>query len=316
MGIFEKVESGGRISGAEASELFEMSLFDLAKMADIRRRQADSSDEVGYIVNRMVNYSNICNARCRFCAYHAKSGVVAPYRLTDDEIFDLCADAVKRGATELMLQGGLHPDFRLEWAEGILRRIKAAFPNFWLHVFSPSEIVWFARSADISVLECLKRLRAAGADSVPGAADILVPRVRSEVCGNKCTVDEWREVMRSLSKLGMCSSATMTFGIGETLAGNALLGGMVYLGCRVDHRRGALSRLIGIEAPGHALLHGHNHGAQGPAGRSPKSEGAGKDLREHARKLCDVGQNNDKAAHHVEQSHGGHQPLGHVGQAL
>ena len=198
MGIFEKVESGGRISGAEASELFEMPLFDLAKMADIRRRQADSSDEVGYIVNRMVNYSNICNARCRFCAYHAKSGVVAPYRLTDDEIFDLCADAVKRGATELMLQGGLHPDFRLEWPEGILRRIKAAFPNFWLHVFSPSEIVWFARSADISVLECLKRLRAAGADSVPGAADILVPRVRSEVCGNKCTVDEWREVMRSL----------------------------------------------------------------------------------------------------------------------
>lgn len=218
MGIFEKVKSGERISKAEASELFEMPIFDLAKMADIRRRTADSSGELGYIVNRMVNYSNICNARCKFCAYHAKSGIVAPYRLTDDEIFDLCADAVKRGATELMLQGGLHPDFRLEWAEGILRRIKAAFPNFWLHVFSPSEIVWFARSADISVLDCLKRLKAAGADSVPGAADILVPRVRSEVCGNKCTVEEWCEVMRSLSKLGMCSSATMTFGIGETLA--------------------------------------------------------------------------------------------------
>lgn len=217
MDLFEKVKNGERISPQECLTLFDTSLFDLADMATARRSQLDSSNQCGYIVNRMINYSNICKACCKFCAYHAKAGRVAPFRMTDDEIFALCADAVERGGVQIMLQGGLHPDFTLDWAENILRRIKSAFPKLWLHVFSPSEIVWFAREKNITILECLERLQKAGADSVPGASDILSPRVRKEVCGNKCTVEEWIEVMRSMAKLGMTSSATMTFGIGETL---------------------------------------------------------------------------------------------------
>ncbi len=217
MDLFEKIKNGERISPNECLSLFDASLFDLAEAANARRLRADPSNEAGYIVNRMINYSNICNAQCKFCAYHAKAGRVAPFRLSDDEIFDLCADAVKRGGTQIMFQGGLHPDYTLAWAEGILKRVKSAFPKLWLHVFSPSEIVWFAREKGVSILECVERLKNAGADSVPGASDILSNRVRKEVCGNKCTVDEWIEVMRALAKCGMCSSATMTFGIGETL---------------------------------------------------------------------------------------------------
>ncbi len=217
MELFEKIKNGERISQAECLSLFNSSIFDLADAANVRRLQVDKSNEVGYIVNRMINYSNVCNAQCKFCAYHAKAGRVLPFRMTDDEIFELCNDAVNRGGVQIMFQGGLHPDFSLDWAVGILRRVKSAFPNLWLHVFSPSEIVWFAREKGISILECVERLKSAGADSVPGASDILSNRVRKEVCGNKCTVDEWIEVMRSLAKCDMTSSATMTFGIGETL---------------------------------------------------------------------------------------------------
>ena len=217
MDIFDKIKSGGRIAECEAIALWDSPLFDLARAANLRRAQLDPSGEAGYIVNRMLNYSNVCNAGCKFCAYHAKAGRVAPYRLSDDEIFDICSDVVSRGAVQLMFEGGLHPDFTLDWAEGVLRRIKSAFPSLWLHVFSPSEIVSFAKGAGVSVFECVSCLKNAGADSVPGAADILVPRVRKAVCGNKCTVAEWEEVMRSLARLGMYSSATMTFGLGETV---------------------------------------------------------------------------------------------------
>jgi len=216
MNVFKKVSNGERITIADALSLRAESMFTLAKEAEARMRILNDSDSVGYIVNRMVNYSNICKARCKFCAYHAKAGRVPPFRMSDDEIFDLCADTVRQGGVQIMLQGGLHPEFTLPWAEKLLKRIKAAFPNLWLHVFSPSEIVWFAREGGISVLDCLSRLKDSGADSVPGAADLLVPRIRRELCGNKCTVEEWTGVMRALAKLKMTSSATMTFGMGET----------------------------------------------------------------------------------------------------
>ena len=178
MDTFKIISSGGRISLEQAVELENCSLYELARAADARRKTFTEPDKVGYIVNRMINYSNVCMARCKFCAYHAKAGKVAPFRMSDDEIFNLCSDASARGAVQIMLQGGLHPDFTLEWAEGILRRIKEAFPSLWLHAFSPSEIVWFARGAGVGVEECVRRLKSAGIDSVPGAADLLVPEIR------------------------------------------------------------------------------------------------------------------------------------------
>ena len=218
MELFEKILSGARIDAAEAAALENASLFDMSRLASARLRLADPSGEVGYVVNRMINYSNVCAARCKFCAYHASAGRVEPFTMTDDEIFNICAESVERGGVQIMLQGGLSPKFTLEWACGLLRRIKTAFPKLWLHVFSPSEIVWFARGAGISIGECVRRLKDAGADSVPGAADMLVPQIRRELCGNKCTVEEWVAVMRALADCGMYSSATMTFGLGETFA--------------------------------------------------------------------------------------------------
>lgn len=214
--IFDFIKGGGRIGADEALQLRGASLFELARMADFRRSAADPDNSAGYIVNRMINYSNICSAQCAFCAYYAKSGRTEPFRMSDGLILETCADAVKNGAVQIMLQGGLHPDFTLPWAESLLSRIKETFPKLWLHVFSPSEIVWFARGAGIGVDECVFRLHAAGADSVPGAADLLVPELRARLCGNKCTVDEWIEVMRALAKNSMASSATMTFGMGES----------------------------------------------------------------------------------------------------
>lgn len=209
----ENFEKPRRLSFDEALELEGASLFELARMV---RARSKPGGKVGYVVNRMINYSNICLARCSFCAYHAKAGKVKPFRLSDDQIFDLCADAVKRGGVQIMLQGGLHPDFTLDWAKSLLCRIKSAFPGLWLHVFSPSEIVCFARGAGVDIFECVKALKNSGADSVPGAADLLVPSIRDRLCGNKCSVGEWVEVMRALGKLGMTSSATMTFGLGES----------------------------------------------------------------------------------------------------
>ncbi len=216
MELFKKILSGERLGKEDAVLLKDASLFELSRLARARLEAIDNSGEVGFIVNRMVNYSNVCKAQCKFCAYHAKAGMVEPFTMTDDEIFELCRDAVERGGVQIMLQGGLHPKFTLKWAEALLKRIKMAFPKLWLHVFSPSEIVWFARAEGIDVLECLRRLKDAGADSIPGAADMLIAEIRQELCGNKCTVQEWSEVMRALAKLGMCSSATMTFGLGET----------------------------------------------------------------------------------------------------
>lgn len=205
-----------RISREAALGLENATLFELAKLA--APRNAFANRRAGYVVNRMINYSNICTAQCKFCAYHAKAGVVKPYRLSDGEIFSLCAEAAERGATQIMLQGGLSPQFTLDWAERLLSKIKSAFPSLWLHVFSPSEIVSFARGAGVDVKDAVSRLKSAGADSVPGAADLLVERIRKSLCPNKCSVEEWVEVMRALAENSMTSSATMTFGMGETFA--------------------------------------------------------------------------------------------------
>ena len=218
MKIFDEILNAERVDAALAARLEHASLYDMSRLAGAKLAKIDPSGEVGFIVNRMINYSNVCKARCKFCAYHAEAGRVAPFTMSDDEIFDLCRDAVGRGGVQIMLQGGLHPDFTLPWAERLLGRIKSAFPELWLHVFSPSEVVWFARGAGISVRECVAHLKAAGADSIPGAADMLIPRIRRELCGNKCTREEWAEVMRALAENGMSSSATMAFGLGETFA--------------------------------------------------------------------------------------------------
>ena len=214
--LIEKVSTGKRVSFDDALSLQSAGFFDYMRLAEARAKAMSLGNEVGYIVNRMINFSNICDARCKFCAYHARAGVIEKFTLSDDEILAIADDAAEKGAVQIMLQGGLNEAFTLEWACAILRKLRAQHPQMYLHVFSPSEIVRFARDANIDVFECVRLLKIAGADSIPGAADILVERVRTDVSPLKSSVEEWVGVMRALAANGMHSSATMTFGIGET----------------------------------------------------------------------------------------------------
>jgi cyclic dehypoxanthinyl futalosine synthase len=214
--LIEKITANGRVSFEEALSLENAGFFDYARLADVRGKAMGLGNEVGYIVNRMINFSNICDARCKFCAFHARAGVIEEFTLGDDEILAIADDAAANGALQIMLQGGLNGAFTLDWACGILRKLKGRHPKIFLHVFSPSEVVRFAGDAGIGVNECVRLLKEAGAGSIPGAADILVERVRMEMSPLKSSVGEWTSVMRALAANGMYSSATMTFGIGES----------------------------------------------------------------------------------------------------
>ena len=214
--LIDKVSAGGRISFDEALSLEGAGFFDYARLSAARCASMGVGGEVGYIVNRMINFSNVCDARCKFCAYHARAGVMEKFTLSDGEILGIADEAASKGAVQIMLQGGLNGAFTLEWACGILRKLRERHPGMFLHVFSPSEVVAFARGAGVGVTECVRLLKEAGADSIPGAADILVERVRREMSPLKSSVDEWVGVMRALAANGMYSSATMTFGMGES----------------------------------------------------------------------------------------------------
>ncbi len=216
--LLKKVESGGRISLQEALSLEGANIFEMHRLAEARMRAMGLSSDVSFIVNRMINFSNICSARCKFCAYHARAGVIEQFVLSDEEILKLAREAVQNGAVQIMLQGGLDKRFNLDWACGILRKLRAEFPRLFLHVFSPSEVVNFANMAGIGVGECVRRLKEAGANSIPGAADMLVERIRKELSPKKSSVEEWTSIMYALKENGMYSSATMTFGLGETFA--------------------------------------------------------------------------------------------------
>ncbi|HOJ13161.1 MAG TPA: CofH family radical SAM protein [Deltaproteobacteria bacterium] len=212
-----KIYEGRRIMPEEALDLFSWDLPELGMAADFRRRMAVPGDTVGFIVDRIINFTNVCEAACAFCAFHAKPGGPGRYESSMDEICGKVEELVINGGTQVMLQGGLHPDYTLETYVNMVRTIKGRFPEVVLHSFSPAEIVHMARKGSLSLDQVVEALKEAGLDSVPGASDILVDRVRSRVCPNKLTAAQWRSVMHCLARHGMKSSATMTYGLGETM---------------------------------------------------------------------------------------------------
>jgi len=212
----QKIYEGERISSGEAYELYSWDFIDLARAGNRRRKIAFPEEEVGFIVDRIINYTNICEAKCNFCAFHARAEQIEPFELPIDDILLKVEDLKKQGGSQVMLQGGLHPDYAIDHYIQMIRSIKDTYPDIFLHSFSPAELIHISRKSSLPLDKVISKLKDAGLDSVPGASDLLVNRVRKHACPNKISVDDWRNVMAELARHGMKSSATMTFGMGET----------------------------------------------------------------------------------------------------
>ncbi len=212
-----EIYAGNRISVEQSLTLFGWDLIELGLAADHRRKLVYPKETVGFILDRIINYTNICEAQCAFCAYHAHAGRIEAYQLSLEDICQKVEELVNSGGTQVMLQGGLHPDHTLQNYLDMISMAKARFPNIYLHSFSPSELVFIAKKSRLSLDEVVSALKAAGLNSVPGASDLLVNRIREKVSPKKCTVAEWQNVMETLARHNMTSTATMTYGMGETL---------------------------------------------------------------------------------------------------
>ena len=217
MTLEEKIYNGTRISKEEAVSLFSWNIPELGMAADFRRNLISPGDTVGFIVDRIINFTNICEASCEFCAFHALAGRVEPYELTLDDILARVEELAAIGGTQVMLQGGLNPRYTIDDYAQMVGTIKHRFPDIIIHSFSPAELLYVARRSGLSLDEVVKKLKNAGLDSVPGASDLLVDRIRSRVSPRKHTTAQWLEVIDALRRHNLKSSATMTYGMGETL---------------------------------------------------------------------------------------------------
>lgn len=217
--IADKVFADQRITSAEARFLFDHpSLPELATLAHHRRCRRTDPTTVTYVVGRILNYTNVCWVRCKFCAFYRVPGHAEGYLLSDDEILDKVRDTVDQGGVEILFQGGLNPKLKIDYYERIFSKILETYPTVILHALSPAEIIYIAHISKLRLDECLSRLKAAGLHSIPGAGgEILVDRVRKIIAPYKDTTDEWLECMRTASALGIRSTASMMFGHVETL---------------------------------------------------------------------------------------------------
>jgi cyclic dehypoxanthinyl futalosine synthase len=217
--IANKVLDGGRVDRAEALELYRAAPTHLlGHLADAIRARKHPDRIVSYIIDRNVNYTNVCVARCNFCAFYRPVGSSDGYVLGFDEIFRKIDETIAVGGNQLLLQGGHNPDLPIAWYEDLFRSVKARYPSFKLHALSPPEVLHIARLNQIPVPAVIERLVAAGLDSIPGGgAEILVDRVRKLLnCYGKASSDEWLGVMREAHLAGLRTTATMMYGTVET----------------------------------------------------------------------------------------------------
>jgi len=217
--IRDKVLAGERIDAAEALQLHrDEDLTTLGALADLVRRRKHDDRVVTYMIDRNINYTNVCNAFCSFCAFYRAPNHDEGYLLPIETIEQKIQETFDLGGNQILLQGGHNPRLKIDWYEDLFRRLKSRFPDLWLHALSPPEIVHIYKSSRIELTEALERLRAAGLDSIPGGgAEILVDRVRQELATNKCSAQEWLDVMEEGHRQGLRSTATMMFGHVETV---------------------------------------------------------------------------------------------------
>ena len=216
--LLDRAATGGRLTFEEGVRIYnEGDLHDLGAAAHARRMQLYPSNVVTYVIDTTINYTNVCNVHCTFCAFfrpeHHKEG----YTMSYDKVLERVKYASDQGATQIMIQGGVNPELGLEWFEALFQRVAREFPRVDIHSLSVSEVVGLAKIENMPVREVLVRLKAAGMKSLPGAgAEILVERVRKRISARKVKPEEWLGVMREAQLLGMPTTATMMFGSIET----------------------------------------------------------------------------------------------------
>jgi len=214
--ILDKVLSGGRLSSKDCIDLLESNDFVRIGLAahEIRMRK-NPTDVVTYIIDRNINYTNVCNVVCTFCAFYRRPGKPDTYVHSIDEICKRIDETIELGGTGVLMQGGLHPDFNIEWYEDLLRTLHAKYPKFQLHCFSPPEIHNIHLISKLDYVTIMQRLKDAGLNSMPGGGgEILDDEVRARV-STKCNTQEWLDVMRAAHQVGLRTTATMMFGIGD-----------------------------------------------------------------------------------------------------
>ena len=211
--ISAKLAADRRIHGDEALFLLENAdLLQLAALADERRKALHPERLVTYVVDRNINYTNICVSGCRFCAFYRQPGHAEGFIISETALAEKIDETIALGGTQILLQGGMHPDLDLDYYLNLLRFIKDGFPVH-IHGFSPPEISFLAEKTGKPLAEIIEALMAAGLDSIPGGgAEILADDIRSKISPGKCGADRWLEVMRVAHGLGLRTTATMMFG--------------------------------------------------------------------------------------------------------
>jgi cyclic dehypoxanthinyl futalosine synthase len=203
---------------AEAIDLYRSDdLIAIGMAADAVRRKLHPDGIVSYIIDRNINYTNFCTEFCSFCAFYRPMGHAEGYVHSNDVIFEKIQETIDLGGTGILMQGGLHPELKIEWYEDLLRSIKQRF-DIWCHCFSAPEIVNIAKVSGLSLYDTLSRLKDAGLDSLPGGgAEILDDEVRHRISRLKSSVNDWVDVHRTCHQIGLRTTATMMFGTGETI---------------------------------------------------------------------------------------------------
>ncbi len=211
--VLAKIAARERLDFSEALAVYEgASLHELGHLAHSIRMEMNPDPIVTYVVDRNINYSNICVCGCRFCAFFRPPGHPEGTVLSREALFTKIEETLGLGGTQILMQGGHHPHLPLSYYEDMLRAIKATFP-IHIHAFSPPEIVHFSRLEGAGIATVIARLRKAGLDSIPGGgAEILVDTVRSRVSPRKCSTAEWLDVMEEAHRQGLKTTATMMFG--------------------------------------------------------------------------------------------------------
>jgi cyclic dehypoxanthinyl futalosine synthase len=218
--VLARAADGGAISAEEALLLYtEAPFHPLAEAADAARRRVIGDNIVTYIIDRNINYTNVCVTACKFCAFYRAPKHEEGWAHPMEEVLRRCGEAVSLGATQVMLQGGHHPDFGVEYYEELFSSVKREYPELAIHSIGPSEIAHMSKVSGVEIDESIRRIKAAGLDSIAGAgAEMLPARPRTALAPLKESGERWLEIMEAAHRQGLESTATMMMGTGETAA--------------------------------------------------------------------------------------------------